>query len=270
MQIKFDSLKKGLVHWAVPFFIFILCQSFAITAHSKSRWALGVGAGWLHDYPGAGQGRIRFLPFPVYRGSVFRVDRISGVSGEVYNDSRIDFSWNFIFQFPTASKDIPARIGMPDLDWVFSLGPQLKYYIYRHKNHKTFFRFPIRFNTCTNFGSRTHFCGTSFNPGFRHSMWYKGYGEFTFRFEAFSHTSEYQKYFYEVPPEYATATRSAYHARAGYLGLVYGVSHSIPFDGWDFSSSANVYDYNNAVNLQSPLLIQKTNFAVFFAVTIDL
>ena len=159
---------------------------------------------------------------------------------------------------------------MPDLDWVLSLGPQFKYYIYRHRNHKTFFRFPIRVNTCTNFSNRTHFCGLAFNPGFRHSMWYKSSGEFTFRAEAFSHTSEFQKYFFEVPSEYATATRQAYHARSGFMGFVFGVSHILPFDGWELSSSANIYDYSLAINQNSPLFVHKTNYALFFAVTIDL
>lgn len=270
MQVIPAFRKWGQHLLPVPFFIAALLILFSSGAEARSKWALGLGSGWLQDYPGAAQGRIRFLPFPVYRGSIFRMDRISGVSGDVYKDSRVDFSWNFIFQFPTASEDIPARIGMPDLDWVLSLGPQLKYYIHRGQNHKTFFRFPVRVNTCTNFSDRTKFCGVAFNPGFRHSMYYKGWGEFTFRWEAFSHTSEYQQYFYEVSPRYATPTRPNFHARAGFLGFVYGIFHTFPFDGWEFSSTVNVYDYSMAINHNSPLFLHKTNYAAFFAVTIDI
>ena len=141
MQVSQLFKKLGHFSGSVPFFILFLLLLTPQIGQSKSKWALGLGSGWIQDYPGAAQGRIRFLPFPVYRGSIFRIDRISGVSGDVYNDSRVDFSWNFIFQFPTASEDIPARIGMPDLDWVLSLGPQFKYYIQRGEHHKTFFSF---------------------------------------------------------------------------------------------------------------------------------
>ncbi len=272
MPIGLVEKIKGRASWFVLFFVFFACLPDVSSAASlaPSRWGLGLGTGWLSDYPGAAQGRIRFLPFPVYRGSILRVDRISGVSGDVYHDSKLDFSWNFIFQFPTNSASIPAREGMPNLDWMLSLGPQMKYYFYRSAHHKTFFRFPVRFNTCTNFSTRTQFCGVAFNPGFRHSMWYPSVGEFTFRWEAFSHTSEFQKYFYEVESKYATATRSAYHARAGFLGFVYGVSHALPFEGWTLSSSANIYDYSLAINQKSPLFVHKTNYAFFVAVTFDI
>lgn len=285
MPVKLPFKNKGRSFWVVPFFIVFL--TFLSTANSQSetvqdepvktevakdpsKWALGVGTGWLHDYPGAGQGRIRFLPFPVYRGSFFRVDRITGVSGEVYNDSKLDFSWNFIFQFPTDSDSIPVRRGMPNLDWLLSLGPQVEYNFLQTQHHKFFFRFPIRANTCTNFADRTRFCGIAFSPGVRHSIWYKNVGEFTIRAEAFWYSSEYSQYYYEVQSEYVTPLRQAYHAQAGFLGFVYGLFHSIPFDGWELSSSASVYDYNMNVNQDSPLFVLKTNFAVFFGVVIDI
>lgn len=254
----------------VLFFILFFCINLSPQAKARSKWAAGLGVGWLQDYPGAAQGRLRFLPFPVYRGSVFRIDRISGVSGQVYKDSRINFSWNFIFQFPTDSDKIPARAGMPDLDWLLSLGPELKYYIYRHEQHSVFFRLPVRSNTCTNFSNRTRFCGIVVNPGFRYASFYKGYGEFTLRAEAFSQSSEFQQYYFEVSSEYATPTREAFHARAGFLGFVYGAFHTLGFEGWELSSSVNVYDYSLAINQNSPLFLHKTNFAVFAAITVDL
>lgn len=272
MPVNFSFLSKGRSLGFVLFFIlFMGLSSHAAEKESgPSKWAIGVGTGWLNDYPGSAQGRIRFLPFPVFRGSLFRLDRISGVSGDVYKDTRWNFSWNFIFQFPTNSSSIPAREGMPNLDWLLSIGPQVKYYIYRGSRNRFFFRFPIRMNTCTNFATRTQFCGIAFNPGFRHATYLGDWGEITFRWEAFSNSSEFQQYFYEVHPRYATPTRSAFHARAGFLGFVYGLFHAIPFDGWSFSTALNVYDYSLAINQESPLFLHKTNYAAFFAVTFDI
>ena len=270
MSVNLALWKKGRSLGFVLFFVFLLPINLPAESESRSPWALGLGTGWLSDYPGAAQGRIRFLPFPVYRGSVFRIDRISGVSGDVYNNSKLDFSWNFIFQFPTESDQIPVRQGMPDLDWLLSLGPQFKYYFYRSSHHKLFFRIPVRINTCTNFSQRTRFCGVAFNPGLRHAMWVPDWGEFTFRWEAFSHSSEFQQYFFEVQPQYATAARPTFHARAGFLGFVYGMFHTLPFDGWNISTALNLYDYSLAINDESPLFVHKTNYAVFVAITVDL
>ncbi len=270
MQIIFFNFLKGQSQKIVLFFVFFLILLSSIQSHARSRWGLGLGTGYLPDYPAAAQGRQRFLLFPVYRGKLFRIDRVTGVSGDVYNDSRVDFSWNFIFQFPTDSELIPARQGMRDLDWVLSLGPEFKYFIYRSQNHVFFFRFPVRQNTCTDFSRRTRFCGVAFNPGFRHVYYSPSLGEFTLRAEAFSDSSEYQQYFFQVNQEDSTARRQTFHARAGFLGFVTGLFHSIPFEGWDFSSAFNLYDYSLAINQNSPLFIHKTNVSVFFAVTIDL
>lgn len=242
----------------------------APSSDSEATLGLGLGVGWLYDYPGAAQGRVRYLPFPVYRGKFFRMDRLSGVSGDVYKESRLDFSWNFIFQFPTPSEWIPVREGMPDLDWLLSLGPELRYHLYRSSFHHTFFRLPVRANACTNFGQRAHFCGVSFNPGIRHIYSSENWGEFTFRSEAFSHSVEYHQYFYDVPIEFATENRSAYLSQAGFLGFVFGVFHSLPFDGWEFSTAINFYDYSLAVNQDSPLFLNTTNYSIFFAITVDI
>lgn len=270
MPIKKWLQKTGRANGFVLFFVFFLTLFSPKPSQATSKWALGLGTGWLSDYPGAGQGRFRFLPFPVYRGSMIRLDKISGVSGKVFNNSRVDFSWNFIFQFPTASSLIPVRQGMPDLNWMLSIGPQFKYFIYRSQFHSTYFRFPVRVNTCTNFSSQTEFCGLTFNPGLRHAMILPGYGGLTFRWELFSQSSEYQKYLYEVSPKYATPWRPAYHARAGFMGFVYGFFHSLPFEGWEISTSVNIYDYSLAVNQKSPLFVQKTSYAFFVAFVVNI
>ncbi len=270
MQVSRHDNKKGRTLWLVLFFILFLPLSGWAEEKTRSKWGLGLGTGWLNDYPGSAQGRIRFLPFPVYRGTLVKLDRVSGVSGGVFNSSRINFSWNFIFQFPTNSSSIPARAGMPNLDWLLSLGPQVKYSIYRTPYSHTFFRFPVRVNTCTNFSTRTQFCGLNFSPGVRHAMRFEKWGDLTLRWEAFSNTSEYQQYFYQVDPKYATATRPAYHARAGFLGFVYGFFHTLPFEGWDLSTAVSLYDYSLAINQKSPLFVHKTNFSIFFAVVFDI
>src|SRR5690606_13335127 len=134
---------------------------------------------------------------------------------------------------------------------------------------KFYFRFPVRLDTCTNFSDRTKFCGLSFNPGLRHAVRLENFGEFIFRIEAFSHTSEYHKYYFEVPQQFATPNRPAYHARSGFLGFVTGFFHTLPFKGWELASAFNIYEYSLNINKESPLFRQTTNYGIFFAATID-
>ena len=278
MQISYKSgLKKDT--FCVLFFALFLFLSaskgFAQDKDSnkkadRSKWALSLGLGWLHDYPAAGQGRVRLLPIPIYRGTFFRMDRVNGISGQVYKNTGLQLSWSFVFNFPTESKDIPIRAGMPDLDWLLSIGPQVRQVIWYNKDHTLFFRFPLRLNTCTNFSNRTQWCGLTFNPGLRHKINMDRLGQLTFRMEAFAHSSEHQQYYYEVHPNFARANRPSYHAKAGFLGLVYGIFHTLPFDGWDLSVVLNLYDYNGGVNKESPLAERTTNYMIFSAFTIDL
>ena len=275
MQIIKKKVKKDAS--GVLFFILFtlicapqLSQAKEKEDAGKSKWALSLGIGWLHDYPAAGQGRVRLLPIPIYRGTFFRMDRVNGVSGQVYKNTGLQLAWSFVFNFPTASSDIPIRASMPDLDWLLSAGPQVRQVIWFNDKHTLFFRFPIRFNACTNFSDRTRWCGLTFNPGFRHKMDLEKAGNITLRLEAFAHSSEHQKYYYEVEPQYARPNRPAYHAKAGFLGYVLGAFYTLPFEGWDLSMVVNLYDYGQSVNRESPLAQNDFNYMFFTAFTIEL
>ena len=197
------------------------------------------------------------------------MDRIDGVSGRVYNDQAWRLAWSFIFQFPTESQDITIRRGMEDLDWMLSLGPMVERNIWTDYRNRFFFRFPVRLNTCTNFSTRTRFCGLTFNPGFRYSQHIGSWGEIIYRFEAFAYTQEYNEYYYEVNPSFEAPFRPSYHASAGFLGFVWGAIHTMPFEGWELVTAVNYYDYGLAEVRDSPLFQTPTNYSIFFAFSID-
>ena len=282
MPVSIFQEKKGQGFLALFFTLFFLVVGSPTLAKEnpdketkkkeslkQSKYALGLGFGWLQDYAGSDQGRLRFLPFPIYRGDTFRMDRIDGMSGRVYSDRTWRLAWSFIFQFPTESKDIPIRRGMGDLDWMLSLGPMVERTLWTDYRNRFFFRFPVRLNTCTNFSTRTQFCGLVFNPGFRYAQHLKGAGELIYRFEAFAHTQEYNRYYYQVNPDETNFERPAFHSKAGFLGFVWGVIHTLPFTGWELVTAINYYDYGLSVNRESPLFRTPTNYSIFFAVSID-
>jgi hypothetical protein len=105
-------------------------QSAAYDASSRDdpKWEAGaaVGGGWVNDHPGSDQRHPRglFTPLLIYRGPVLRIDR-EGVRGRVFDsgDVGLDLAASAAFD----ARDNRAREGMPKLDYLFGLGPQLVY-----------------------------------------------------------------------------------------------------------------------------------------------
>jgi|GEM_PF-3159072 len=238
--------------------------------HQKALWGLGLGFGWLPNYAGAKKSNFQYLPFPIYRGDRFRIDRLDGVSGRVGNTSQIKLSWSFIFQFPIEAKEIEVRRGMSDLDWFLGIGPLVKYTFWKKGKNEFFLRVPLRPNFCTNFRSTFQFCGLDVSPGLRFNHDLKKGGSIMYRFEAYSYTKEYHRYYYGVPRADATPERPAFDARPGFLGFLAGAVHTLPMKYWDFVTMATFYDYSLAVNRESPLFESPYNWALFFAVSVDL
>ena len=236
----------------------------------RSKWGLGLGFGWLPDYPGAENTGFHFLPFPIYRGDRFRMDRLDGITGRVGNTSMWKLSWNFAFQFPTPSKKIRVRQSMANLDWLLSIGPMIQGTLWQSGKHRLVFRAPVRANLCTNFSKTWDFCGVSFNPGFRFHQDLEEHGNLIYRIEAFADTWEYNQYFYGVSAEDALPWRPAYKAAAGFLGWVAGVIHTWPLGSWDLVTALSYYDYSLSTNKASPLFLKPHNFSAFFALSIDL
>lgn len=236
----------------------------------RASWGLGLGFGWLPNYSGSRKSDFQYLPFPIYTGDRFRIDRMDGVSGRVGNTSRVKLSWSFLFQFPIDAEDIEVRRGMTDLDWFFGFGPMVKYTLWKQDKRELFLRVPVRPNFCTDFHSQFQFCGLDISPGIRYVHEPKGLGQFMYRLEAYSYTKEYYQYYHGVPAQFATPDRPAFEARAGFLGFVWGVVHTLPMRSWDLVTMVTFYDYSQAVSRDSPLFESPFNWALFFGVTVDL
>ena len=92
------------------------------------RWEAGLaaGGGYLSDYPGADQSHLRGIVVPVlfYRGPILRVDQ-SGIRGRFLNTPDLELELTATAAFDARNND--ARAGMPELDYLFGVGPQLIY-----------------------------------------------------------------------------------------------------------------------------------------------
>jgi MipA family protein len=231
---------------------------------TDSHWGVGFGAGWINDYPGAAQGRTRYIAVPTYKGKNITIDRQEGVRGDLVSESSVKFSVSFSFLFPTDADDIPIRAGMPDLDWTLQLGPELQIFLYRSPTHTMFIRLPFRFVASTDFSHRFNSQEWNFAPSLRNLFYLKdGWGEIGTRLELDYASESFNDYFFEVRPEFQTPTRRAYDAREGLMGITVGVNYSYyDFYPWIYFIGANVYFYGDAENRESPLLQKTINHSV--------
>jgi outer membrane scaffolding protein for murein synthesis (MipA/OmpV family) len=228
---------------------------------TESHWGIGFGFGWINDYPGAAQGRTRYLAVPTYKGKTITIDRQEGVRGDFISESRVKFSVSFSFLFPTDSRDIPVRSGMPDLDWTLQLGPELQIYIIRNDSHTMFLRLPFRFVASTDFDRRFESREWNFAPSLRNVFNLgKGYGELATRLELDYASEGFNDYFYEVTPQFATAQRPAFNAQQGLMNTTVGINYSY-YDmyPWIFFIGGNLYFMGDAKNKGSALLVKNRN-----------
>jgi outer membrane protein len=186
-------------------------------------WDLGLGLGVFEYnlYPGSKQTKRFVLPSPyfTYRSEKFEIDR--GFKSFLYHSKVIVIDISADFLLPVDSDASAARKGMPDLDFMMQLGPSLEFKLNdEDKNYFDIrFELPLRVALVTDIHSLENI-GYQLEP------------RFSFDHErssgtGLSHkatigikfaTRPYYAYYYDVAPEYATATRPAYNSSAGFGG----------------------------------------------------
>ena len=231
-------------------------------------YELGVGLGGTYSpaYPGSDENNFWLLPYPyaVYRGEVFRSDK-EGTRARVVHDRFYEFSISSGGGLPSRSDKLEARRGMPDLEWLGMIGPAIDLYLTRNKSFGTVkFSLPIRAAFSTNFKSG-HRRGFSTEPLLIYS--FPKFLSRDFEFDLILATDfadkKFMGYFYEVPSEYATATRPVYSAKAGYLqsSLTFTCSYWIPKTDIRISPFVTYATLNGATNEASPLLRSTSNLS---------
>lgn len=201
----------------------VLASETKIDEDEKVEWALGLGLGIFEYnlYPGSKATNRFVLPAPyfTYLSSKFEIDR--GIKSFIYNSNIIVIDISADFLLPVKSDGTEARKGMPDLDFMLQAGPSLEFKL-NDKNKNYFearFEIPFRLAIATNFSSIENI-GYLIEP------------RFTFDHQrstdtGLSHkatiglkfaTQDFYSYYYDVAPEFSTATRPVYNSDAGYGG----------------------------------------------------
>lgn len=244
------------------------------TADSLPLWEIGLGGGVLRipDYRGAQDARVYPYPFaiPFYRGKYLRSDE-DGVRGEVLLSKRIKFDFSLDGNVPVKSGDVLARQGMPDLAPTFQIGPALNIKLWHSaQEQSSFIAFlPVRFAIAVEFPELYHI-GYTLSPrlnynrkvGFMGGKWNMGIGvSLEYGSEAF------HDYYYQVDPQYATATRPAYDAQGGFAGYRSIFTFYRRFTNTWVSFYGRYDRIDDAVFEDSPLAVRKDGTTVGFLVT---
>lgn len=232
----------------------------------RPRWEAGVVAGAAHlpDYPGADESHNRGLvaPIIVYRGPVLRVDQ-QGIRGRLLNNANLEFDITASGAFN--ARDNRARAGMPDLDYLFGVGPQLVYKGWDAWPGAPRVHLKVTAMGSTNF-RHLHGRGFEFDPELRWRFTPAALGAgstLILSLQSSWASAPLQRYYYQVDPEYATSWRPAYDAKAGYLGSEARVAYNKHLSdtlGWFVAARAMTLA--GAANADSPLLRSKTNYGV--------
>lgn len=238
-------------------------NSRSSTRFSKPVWEVGVGAGYIsgYDYPASNDVNKRFvaLPFFVYRTSSFRLGD-GGVRAVAIERPRIKLDLSVGGSLNASSTGNSIRDGMPDLDYLFEIGPQLEMRWFDRKmpsGGRLLGRISseLRAVFATDFKS-VDFQGVVAEAGagvfYRHVR-----GSKIDLFSALNLTyadERMQDYFYQVDEVYELAERPSYDADGGFLQtrLVAGLALQ-PLKNVRLFLAASTGLFNGASNEQSPL-----------------
>jgi len=244
--------------------IFLL--SISAFAEEKPLWELGIGLGLLQmpDYRGSDENRLYLLPYPylVYRGDILKIDE-QRVTGQIFKTDRILLDFSGFGSVPVKSSNNSARTGMEDLDPTFELGPALKIKLWESKEDKfkLSLSLPVRAFFSTDFSSVRHE-GWVFSPRInfvKNDLIPETGLNLGISVGPMFADSGYNAYFYNVEPQYATATRPAYSAGGGYSGSTLTVGLSKAYKQFIISAFASADFLQRASFEDSPLVKRETS-----------
>ncbi|MGQ7845545.1 MipA/OmpV family protein [Granulosicoccus sp. 3-233] len=246
----------------------------ASTVQRRPVWEFGIGGGYFSgfDYPASSDSNRRgiALPFFVYRGPQWRFGG-GGIRAVAIEQPRIKLDLSMGGSLNANSQGNSAREGMPDLDFLFEIGPQLEVGLL-DRTMPSGGRVQLRFSAELRAVMSTDFRrmdgrGVVLEAGF--GVNYRNFRQSGIDLLAAlqsTYASErLQDYFYEVAPVHATEARPRFDAQGGYLesGLFAGIGLTPHrnlrlfmgvFSGW----------FDGARNEDSPLFETETStgFAV--------
>ncbi|RPH97914.1 MAG: MipA/OmpV family protein [Lysobacterales bacterium] len=237
-------------------------------AAEKPLWELGIGMTGLSfpDYRGSDESSLFVIPFPyvVYRGTFLKADK-DGVRGAFFDSDRVELNVSVGASVPVDSDDNRAREGMPDLQPTVEFGPSLDVNLWRtqDRRYELDLRLPARV-AVTVIGGMDN-VGWVFSPrlvlDITDVAGLAGWNLGLLAGPMFGSERNHE-YFYSVAPQYATADRPAFDAKAGYAGSQFLISLSKRYAKYWLGAFARWDSLKGAAFADSPLVRTENYFAV--------
>lgn len=237
-------------------------------------WELAVAGYGVYgpEYPGSSQSSENFLalPFPIYRGTFLRVgeDTEKPIRGRLFESERVRIDLDMNLNFGAKSADVDARIGMPDIEPMIELGPELELRLTSRTKEEGNLYLGLQTHGAASFdGFTPSWRGMTFSPEVRFVRYFARPGQrLKIRLTPTFASSAYAQYFYDVDAAYATAERDAYQSEGGYMGTTIGVSlHQPVTDNFELRIGGRLGVLGGARNEDSPLFTDSRNQSVYVA-----
>lgn len=242
-------------------------------AQGQPLWEIGVFAASFDapQYPGSSINETNTFaaPFVIYRGDIFRIGDGAAARAVAIDTDWLELDLSVEAAFNADSEDNPIRQGMPDLDYLFEIGPQLTLHLARWQdeqgdNGRLSLQLQARsvFSTnLTNLNQR----GYVFHP----ELVYTQQRLFASPVNLFVSVAplwaseRLHDYFFEVAPEFSNEARARFDASGGYLGSELTLALA-----WQYSSDVRVFFggqwqfHQGFANRDSPLFQDNSTLSV--------
>lgn len=239
---------------------------------NKPLWEIGALAAGFRTptYPAAkdSQSNIIATPYVVYRGEVFRIGDGSAARAVAIDEDWIEVDLSLDGAFNADSDENSVRAGMPDLDYVFEIGPQITLRLARYSfdddsRGKLIFKLQTRAAFSTDFSGIDH-RGYVIHPelSYQQTGLLQEQDRLSFNLSPIWATEKLHDYFYQVDTQFETEQREAFDARSGYLGSNFSVGYL-----FDVNQDIRVFMgasfnfHQNAQNRASPLFFDKNTLS---------
>ncbi|WP_042885747.1 MipA/OmpV family protein [Cupriavidus necator] len=232
---------------------------------------LGVGGITLPHYRGSDERANLLFPVPyfIYRGEHLRADR-NGVRGKLFDSDRVEFNVSLGISLPVKSRNDEVRSGMPDLKTALEIGPSLAITLWHSAADRARLdlRLPVRLSVTVESSPKA--IGWIFSPNLNLDVanvgGLAGWNLGLMAGPLFS-TARYNRYFYSVDEQFATAARPAYEARGGYSGSMALASLSKRFRHLWFGAFVRYDRLDGATFENSPLVRRNDALAAGLALS---
>lgn len=244
------------------FFLSVMISLVRTPVHAEQRslWEIGAGAGAINlpDYPGSDVRKTFLLPIPyvIYRGEYFRVDR-DGLRSLFFESDRVELNLSLSLALGGKSNDNPIRRGMADLKPTAEAGPTVDLTLWQSPNEKIKLDFRIPVRAAITVESSPKPVGWLFSPNLQLALRDPaGWQGWRIALEAgpVFNNRRYNAHFYSVAAGEATAMRPAYAAPGGYAGSQIGLRASKRFARYWLGGFLRYDTLKGAVFQDSPLV----------------